>query len=866
MRKNLLLLISLFSTGIAQAQDNKSDLVINEVMQSNVECIMDDIHEFPDSWVELYNTTDQTINLKDYSLWDKDKPNKAWQLPDQTVAAHQWVLVYCDKEDDKGGMHASFRLDSGKAKVYLFKNGERVDSIVDLKKQKSPDIAYGRKTDGSNEWGYQLTPTPGKANSGEICDYDHILGKPVFSELGRVTSDEKAINLTLNLPEDAPEEAYITYTTNGSEPTATGTKYSKAISINKTTVIRAKVFCDGWLSPMSTAQSYIFHPRKMTIPIFSVQTDDRYLNGGNYMGLFKYNTSKDDKKTHDWRRPVNIEFFPVEGEESAFNQLGETRIQGGQSRSNALKSMVFYANKRFDPDNKRFIYPFFPDQKPGISEFKSFSLRDGGNDFDYLYFRDLIIQRTMASHVDLDWQAGHSAVLYINGEYMGMLNIRERSNADNIFSNYNGLEDIDMVEISHEKVNNVDQFIEELKEGDSDFYEAFKAFYSEKGHTKEEYEEWMDVSEYLNVMVMNLYYGNIDFPGNNIVFWRPNDDDTESGLPKKFRVIVKDTDFGLGLYNRQNDYNTIDLLYNPSKHQGDAWACTEPATRLFKNMMENEDLRQMFIDKSSIYMGDFMNAEGTGEIIDAIKEEALEEFVAHRDKYNSWGNNRNDILNKFDSAKKWLAGWVEENQWGGWGGWPWGGGGGGTTVHESRPYHFYAQLSKQYNLGDTIPLTVNSKGYVSDVVINDIPLSKDVFNGKYFANRQLTITAQATDGKQINGWKVTMTTSSGSKSTKKINGSDFVMTIPKCKSMNIEAIVDVESGIDAVGTSRSWTWKRTADGILVSGVAEGISVSLHDLRGIARETETSTGSDIILPAESGKMYLLKVGGETIKIQ
>jgi hypothetical protein len=84
--------------------------------------------------------------------------------------------------------------------------------------------------------------------------------------------------------------------------------------------------------------------------------------------------------------------------------------------------------------------------------------------------------------------------------------------------------------------------------------------------------------------------------------------------------------------------------------------------------------------------------------------------------------------------------------------------------------------------------------------------------------------------------------------------------------MNIEAIVGVESGIDAVCTSRSWTWKRTADGILVSGVAEGISVSLHDLRGIARETETSTGSDIILPAESGKMYLLKVGGETIKIQ
>ena len=93
--------------------------------------------------------------------------------------------------------------------------------------------------------------------------------------------------------------------------------------------------------------------------------------------------------------------FTAAGEESVFNQLGETRIQGGQSRGNALKSMVFYANKRFDPDHKRYSYEFFPDQKPGVTEFKSFSLRDGGNDFGDLYFRDLIVQRTMASHVDL---------------------------------------------------------------------------------------------------------------------------------------------------------------------------------------------------------------------------------------------------------------------------------------------------------------------------------------------------------------------------------------------------------------------------------------------------------------------------------
>ena len=88
---------------------------------------------------------------------------------------------------------------------------------------------------------------------------------------------------------------------------------------------------------------------------------------------------------------MNIEFFPAENEESAFNQLGELRIQGGQSRANALKSLALYANKRFDPDHKQYQYEFFKDQKPGIKKFKSFSLRDGGNDFSDLYFRDAII-------------------------------------------------------------------------------------------------------------------------------------------------------------------------------------------------------------------------------------------------------------------------------------------------------------------------------------------------------------------------------------------------------------------------------------------------------------------------------------------
>lgn len=776
---------------LAVAMPGHAQLVINEIMQSNIECMMDDIHEFPDSWVELYNPTDEAISLKDYQISNKNKVKKAWQLPDKTVAAKGYVLVYCDKEGlENNRLHADFRLESAKGcTVYLFKdkNAEPVDSLpyVDNKpmvKMPAPDVAFGRKTDGADEWGYQLTPTPGKANTGQTCNAKQILGAPVFSESGRVVNyGQKSISVELSLPEDAPKEAYITYTTDGSEPTATGKKYMEAFHITKSTAIRAKVFCEGWLSPLSTAQSYIFHARKMTVPVFSIQTDDRYLNDKE-IGLFANNNSKEDKKTHDWRRPVNVEFFPVEGEPSAINQLGETRIQGGQSRSNALKSMVFYANKRFDPDHKRYSYEFFPDQKPGITEFKSFSLRDGGNDFGDLYFRDLIIQRTMGPNVDLDWQAGHTAVLYINGEYMGMLNIRERSNEDNIYSNYDGLEDVDEIEIAHEKENNQDLFIEELKEGDDVFYQAFKEFYSQKGHTLAEYEEWMDVSEYLNIMVMNLFYGNIDFPGNNIVFWRPNDD-AKVDLPKKWRFIVKDTDFGLGLYGRKSDYNTIDLLYNPSKHPDDNWAFTEPATRLIKNMLEDPDILKMFIDKCCVYMGDFMNATGTGATIDAIKDEALDEFVAHRAKYPTWGgNSRDEINNKFNDAKKWLAGYTEQGWWG------------QSTTYLPRTDYFLQHMSSQWKLGTAVKLNINKTEQDVAITVNGIKLSGKMFDGKFFPNRELVITGTAPEGKVVTGWKL-----SGGKN-EEIAGSELTLNMTS-SALTIEPILGDASGINDISAN-----------------------------------------------------------------
>ena len=747
----LVLLTTTILTTNADAQTT-SKLVINELMQSNIDCIMDDLHEFPDSWVELYNNSDESINLKEYQIGIKE--GNAWQLPNKTIDAKGFIVVYCDKEE--WSLHTDFRLETGKGcVVYLLKGNEVVDSLpAALPKMPAPNIAYGRKTDGGNEWGYQLTPTPGTTNCGEVCDEKHILGEPVFSEPGHVLTSSKKISLALSLPKDAPEGTQIYYTTDGKEPTKDSKLYTKEISINDSYAIRAKLFCDGWLSPRSTVQSYIFLDRNMTIPVVSITTNDDYLNGKE--GIFTKNTSKSNPI--NWRRPINFEMFVEPDKASVLNQICETRVMGGQSREWARKSMAIYANKRFGA--KRLEYEFFPDQKPGVTNFKSIMLRNGGNDFQYDMLRDAVIQRTMGQNADLDWQAWRPAAIYINGEYHCLLNIRERSNDDNIFTNYDGLEDIDMMEIAQEN----SKVVGELKAGTEDNYDEFVKFYSETDHTLAEYAEWMDWEEYINLMVMNLYFNNQDFPGNNIVMWRPR---TEDG---KWRWISKDTDFGLGLYGKEATFNTIKWIYDPKYDRDRSWANTEEATRLFRHLMEDPDFNREFIDHCFIYMGDFLNEKSVCEIFDSMYELVYDELLVHKNELNppspwgwGWGgSNEDNIKNDAKSIRDWLS---------------------------KRDNAFIKQMADFYKLGTAISMTINKDVEGAEdtgICFNGVKLTKGTFDGKFFQDRAITLEGDPESDKVVTGWKIVTNGSN----TEEVQGSRLEMVMPQCTSLAITALIE----------------------------------------------------------------------------
>ena len=811
---------------LLSSQAIHAQLVINELMQSNIDCIMDDLNEFPDSWVELYNTGTAAVNLKDWRLGLSDKAGEAWQLSNKQIGPGEYALVFCDKVGKN--LHTDFRLESGKGgSLYLFQGQTIVDKVEDLPKQPAPNIAYGRKTDGSNEWGYQLTPTPEGTNTGEVCDHDHILGEPVFSEPGKVFNGNKTFNLQLSLPEGSPEGTEIRYTTNGSEPTASSPKYTADIPITKSTSIRAKLFCNGWLSPRSTVQSYIFHDRSMTIPVISIVTDNSYLNDKK-IGIFANNYGHEKYQQVDWRRPLNIELFDAEGEPSQLNQLCETRITGAWSREAARKSMGIYCHKRFGKKNME--YEFFPDQCPGLTNYKSIVLRNSGNDRDYTYMRDAVCQRAMAEHADIDWQAWRPAVIYINGNYWCLLNIRERANENNILTHYDGLEDIDLIENG------------ELKEGTKDNYDAFTAFFNEHGHTLDEYAELMDWEEYIRITTMNLYFNNLDYPGNNNVMWRPR---AEGG---KWRWIAKDLDYTLGLYTNGGaggsggyDHQIIAQWYNPddySLHQGANFSITWDATRLFRRLMEDADFAREFIDRFSIYMGDFLNEKSVRAIWDPMYTMIKDEWKRHRSVVydNPWWP-------IFDDEQRYARNWLSK-----------------------RTNEMYKQLGKQYDLGAPIPMTVNQDledASALDVTFNGVPLTKGVFNGKFFADRSITLEGQAPEGQVISGWTIVTKSSSGT-DTRQIDGERCALLMPQCTNLAINAILSKSTGIDTL-SKPSWTWQRDGDRLILSGVPVGTQVKLYDLKGILLRTVTSDGSEIILPLTAATLHVLRVGAKTVKL-
>ena len=373
--------------------------------------------------------------------------------------------------------------------------------------------------------------------------------------------------------------------------------------------------------------------------------------------------------------------------------------------------------------------------------------------------RDAVVQRHMGMNTDLDWQAWQPAIVYINGEYYGMLNIRERGNEDNVYTNHDGIEDIDLIE-------NWDN----LKEGDKKFLSQFKTFYNQSGHTMEEYEQWMDCEEFINLMILCLYHNNLDFPGNNCMMWRPRTDDG------RWRWIAKDVDYSLGLYNIPYTYKVFNWFYDPDYDTKWRWGANGyPYTLLFRQLMEDKDFRQLFIERCAIYMGDFLNEAGIRKIWDPMYDKIKYEYPYHRQKISK----SPDYNKELQHARDWAAHRTEE---------------------------FYKQISSFYKVGTAIPLTINTKdggSKLNSLKFNNVSLSENRYDGKYFPHYSINIEAEPADGMELIGWWVQQT-SGNTTTSHEYMSNEINIQMPNCSKLVIEPICyNITNGIHNVNSTES---------------------------------------------------------------
>lgn len=793
IKKTLVITASLSGLYVSAA----TPLIINELMQSNIDLVFDDLNDFPDSWVELHNPGSEPVDLGGYAICTEADPSKAYRLPSLTVAPGGYAVVYCDKVGE--GLHADFRLDSGKgAGVYLFAEGDMVDGVSGLKKQPAPNIAYGRTTDGAETWGYMATPTPGSANCGTTLK--DMLDEPVFSTPGRVGNEP--VTLSLSLPDGAPEGTVIRYTTDGSEPTASSAIYATPIEISATTAVRAKLFCEGWLSPRSTVNSYIFHPREMTLPILSMTGDSEYFYDDKIGILVEGTNPGGLNYKQNWRRPVNLEYFAAEGAASAINQLCETRVKGGGSRFSPLKSLAIYANKRFG--TKRFTYEFFPDDAPGINEWKSIEIQSAGNDFDGLYMRDQVIQRVMGKRVDVDWQPTHPVVLYLNGEYMGLLHLRPRSNEDYVYSFYDGLEDIELWENWWE-----------LKAGDGKIMETFRPFYrGGEPHSMAEYSERIDVQEYMNVMTLSIFFINLDFPGSNIIQWIPTTGDG------RWRWIIKDTDLGMGRMDIPHDFKVLDWWHDPDFDSPFDWGNSLGATAILRHLLMDPVGRDLFIDRLGAYMGDFLTLRGVSDEMDALYAKIDTELEATIDKY---GSDPGRMPGLIAAAKEWVA---------------------------RRVPFFYSDMARFFSLGTPVALTIDA-GRTDDIAlnVNGHTVSYRDFDGMWWAGRTLRLSATAKDDDTAVGKWTVRTTRAGETTVQTYDTGMLELTVPEADCIEISTVTD-QSSITTITTPGK------------TGFDPSAPFEVTDMAGRSLGTYDST--DALRGAVAPGVYIVRQGSVTVK--
>lgn len=672
--------------------DPQPPLQLNEIMPCNVDRVADG-HEFPDSWIELYNPGAKELNLKGYFISDQDSLTAAYQFSDNLlIAPYAHPIIYCDRLGE--GLHTPFRLQTEGGSLYLWAPDSTLVDSITYSAMPAPNLSYGRRSDINSQWGYLVNDSPGQTNRTEIAE--QLLPEPVFSLESQIL--ENTDQLTITLPDDCPADAQIYWTTDGCEPTEASRHDTLVLlPLTRSTVVRAKLMAPGYLRRPASVHSYLLPSQPHDVPVISLVTDATFLYDSEF-GILSGDTNDTEANfMQKWRRPVYVETL---GNDSMnLHQLCQTAVGGASSRIYSQKSLKLYANKRFG--QKRLSGELWHD-RPGKDKVKSLMLRNGGSRCMGSRINDAFVQTLFGQHLEnLDWQAYEPVVLYINGQYQGIYELRERSDEDNIESHY-GLSDDEIYQTSN------------IYQGPGNYNSLVLLAWSSSS-TFQDFLQLLDIDEFINYLSAEAYAGNTDWPRNNIFAWTPRE---EGG---RWRWLVKDLDQFRYYPDSCNFLNYI-FLEGP---EGEEVRANNfgGAHRIFSRLNQFNQFRQLFVDHLAVYLGDFLRPDHALPLFQTQRQQLQAELPL---TFQTFG---------YNAAREWAS--IELDYL--------------DDYIQRRPEQLYHNITDLYNLGNLIPLTI--EGDSSSVTINDVPLVTHRFDGYWFTDHRLQLDAH----NDTLSWRITIT-------------------------------------------------------------------------------------------------------------
>ena len=598
------------------------------------------------------------------------------------------------------GLHANFKLSTEGEEIYLTNTQNGILDSVNTGSLPQ-DVSIGRQPDGSNTWYLFTEPTPGQKNS--TTGYAGITEPPDFS----LPAGFYPETLTLQISTGSPG-GVIHFTADGSAPDQTSSVYSAPVTITKHTVIRARAFVTGKMPSAIVTRTYFIN-EKTTLAVISLSTNPEhfwdedsgiYVMGKNAQPDFPY---FDANFWQEWEKPVHVEFFEPNGL-PGFSMDAGVQITGAWSRGFPQKSLAVYARRKYGVDH--ITYQLFP-EKP-IAEFESFVLRNSGNDWNQAFMRDALITGLVGDR-GIDTQAYRPVVVFINGVYWGIHDLREKVNEHFLASNHGvdpGNLDLlqgnrDVILGDGEHYQNMISFLETADISDSINYTALQSL--------------MDIDNFINYEIAQIYCDNTDWPGNNIKYWREK---TVAGI---WRWILYDADFGFGLLDKNAaSHNALEFA---TATDGPDWPNPPWSTFLLRKLLENEKFKIEFISQTA----DLLNAnfEST-HVIDRIKylkSLVQPEMSRHLTR---WGLSYTDWNNHVSYLQDFAL---------------------------YRPAYMKVHMISKFNLSGVARVYLNCPAG-GKIRINSLSIENFPWRGTYFKGIPVKLVAQPQPGYIFVGWQV----------------------------------------------------------------------------------------------------------------